>query len=180
MDGISHLGSAASLTRKDAFSQPNPNPPMTDTPILVLYATQTGNAAQLAADLAKRLRGEGHAVRMENMADIDPSLLLQHDRLCAVISTWGDGEPPDDAVPFFEKLREWTTPLPALRFSVCALGDSSYEKFCGSGREFHELLEKLQARYFHPMAECDVNYDKTFNVWLDGVCAKISSLAPAT
>ena len=89
-------------------------------------------------------------------------------RLLIVTSTWGDGDPPDNAVGFWNFLNSNAAPnLGHLNFSVLALGDRNYSSFCGAGRKFDEQLEKLGANRIHPRADCDVDYEAAANAWIE-------------
>ena len=70
--------------------------------VLVLYGTVTGNAELLANKLSAALRRAGVAARARDMAHCQPSVLTQANCVLVVISTYGDGEPPDDAASFWQ------------------------------------------------------------------------------
>src|SRR6185312_5447333 len=91
-----------------------------------------------------------------------------------VVSTHGDGDPPDRALPFFELLQSRKAPrLEHVSYSVLALGDSSYEKFCEAGRQFDARLEALGARRLHAREECDVDFEAPAARWIDSVVGKL-------
>jgi len=155
-------------------------------PLSILFGSQTGNAERLAKSIAKEAGKSGFAPTIHDLAKY-PAAQLAGER-CALIvtSTFGDGEPPDNAKGFWEFLQSDTAPkLPELRFSVCALGDSSYAKFCGFGKDIDTRLEKLGATRVHPCAECDVEFDEPFAKWLHGAlsalleCGDLSPRSPA-
>ena len=111
----------------------------------VLYGSQTGNGQRIAEALAARARDLGLAVELHNLADFRPARLKRESLVAIVVSTHGEGDPPDDAELVHEYLFSDAMPaLPELHFSVLALGDSSYANFCQTGREFDERLEALQ------------------------------------
>ncbi len=99
-----------------------------------------------------------------------------------VTSTYGDGDPPDNAKPFWELLASDAAPkLPELRFSVCALGDTNYAKFCGFGKDLDARLEKLGATRVHPRTDCDVEFEEAFVNWLHGALgALVETTNPLT
>src|SRR6185503_5252582 len=105
-----------------------------------------------------------------------PAAQLASERcLLIVTSTYGDGEPPDNARAFWEFLSRDAAPkLPGLRFSVCALGDMNYVKFCGFGKDVDARLEKLGATGAHPRADCDVEFEAEIANWLNGALGALS------
>jgi sulfite reductase (NADPH) flavoprotein alpha-component len=109
------------------------------------------------------------------MSDIKAADLSKHQNLMVVVSTWGDGEPPDTATGFYKEFMALETKLPNLKFSVCALGDTSYEKFCQVGKDIDAKLESLGAQRVAPRADCDVDYEDAFTDWLG---ATLTALAP--
>lgn len=125
-----------------------------------MMATQTGNAEDAANTLRKSLTAAGHQVQWVDLAlHKDAGFLHASTLALAVVSTWGDGEPPDDGVPFFESLRR-SSPmgLGHLRIAVLALGDSNYDKFCESGRELERELIRHGASVLAPRFDCDDDY----------------------
>jgi sulfite reductase (NADPH) flavoprotein alpha-component len=97
------------------------------------------------------------------MADISPADLSSIGNLLIITSTYGDGEPPDNAAALYAALHAADTPaLPQLNFAVLALGDSNYAEFCKCGRDFHTRLSALGAKPLLPLIESDVDYDAPF------------------
>ena len=87
-----------------------------------------------------------------------PSLedLAAVDRLLLITSTYGEGEPPDNAQAFHTALHADSAPrLEHLQFSVLGLGDSSYPDFCQCSKEFDARFEALGAQRSAAMVECD-------------------------
>lgn len=139
--------------------------------MLILFATTTGNAESLAAKIAKDLKRSGQAAEVVNIAVRNPSDLAREHRpvlICA--STWGEGEPPDEALRFWEDLQD----LPAgslanLHYAVYAIGDSSYDEFCGFGRKLDEALEARGAKRITRRQDADLDYEEFVGEWLTGV-----------
>ncbi len=144
---------------------------------LILYGTESGNSEKLADRAAKEAKKKGIAATVKNMADIVPSDLAKHKNLLVLVSTWGDGEPPDTATKFYKEFMVSEQTLPDLRFSVCALGDTSYEKFCQTGKDIDAKLEALGAQRITPRVDCDVDYEDAFTDWLN---ATLTAIAPTT
>ena len=148
-------------------------------PVLLLFGSQTGNAEGLAKKIkvAAEKRG-GLAPRLLDLAKYDAGELAKESNLLLVTSTWGEGDPPDNAAGFFDKLHADGFPrLEHLRYSVLALGDRNYEDFCGCGRKLDERLSALGAKPLHPRQDCDTDYDTPAKQWMDAALAAL--LQPA-
>ncbi|MNI09973.1 Sulfite reductase [NADPH] flavoprotein alpha-component [compost metagenome] len=104
------------------------------------------------------------------MGDYKPNNLKKVENLFIVVSTHGEGEPPDSAIPFHEFLHSKRAPqLENLRYSVLALGDTSYEFFCQTGKDFDQRLEELGATRVVPRVDCDVDFDESAAEWVNQV-----------
>ena len=135
----------------------------------VLYGSESGNAEKLAGDMKKAAEKANFKARIVNMADAKPVDLKKADNLLVIVSTWGEGDPPDSATSYYEAFMSDAMPqLPNLKYSVCALGDTSYEHFCKIGKDFDERLSKLGGERVYDRADCDVDYEETFKSWLSG------------
>ncbi|WP_209121339.1 assimilatory sulfite reductase (NADPH) flavoprotein subunit [Alkalihalobacillus sp. BA299] len=157
----------------------NVAPPTTETPILkdvtILYGSQTGNSQSLAVKSGKALEERGFNVTLSSMSDFKPNQLKKVDNLLIVVSTHGEGEPPDNALSFHEFLHGRRAPkLDTLRFSVLALGDSSYEFFCQTGKDFDQRLAELGGTRLYDRVDCDLDFDEPAAEWLEGVIAGLS------
>ncbi|OAS89517.1 MULTISPECIES: assimilatory sulfite reductase (NADPH) flavoprotein subunit [Metabacillus] len=153
--------------------------------VTILYGSQTGNAQGLAENAGKTLEGQGFKVTVSSMNDFKPNNLKKVQNLLIVVSTHGEGDPPDNALTFHEFLHGRRAPkLDDLRFSVLALGDSSYEFFCHTGKEFDQRLEELGGTRLSQRVDCDLDYDEPAAEWLESVLGGLSeaqggSAAPA-
>lgn len=155
------------------------NEPDAQASITVLYGSQTGNSAGVAEQLRARLDKAGYQVNLISLADYNPRQLKKEHYVAMVISTHGEGDPPDDALAFHEYLFGKKAPkLPGLKYSVLALGDSSYEKFCQTGREFDERFAELGAERLHPCIEADVDYQAKAGQWESQWWETAESLRP--
>ncbi len=138
--------------------------------LTILWGSQSGSTESLAKRMGKAAEGFGFGARvlsMENFAKVD---FATESRVILMTSTWGDGEPPDNALAFWEHLNSAGVPsLEGVRFSVLALGDSNYEDFCGAGKMFDRRFEELGAERIHPRVDCDVDYDEPAAEWTKGV-----------
>ncbi len=136
----------------------------------ILYASETGNAAELARQFASRAQQVGIAASVEDLARYKTRALKDETMLLFVASTHGEGEPAEPALPFFEFLAGRKAPaLPQLRFAVLALGDSTYEFFCQAGKTLDRRLEELGAQRLFERCDCDVDYEADAGRWIDAV-----------
>jgi sulfite reductase (NADPH) flavoprotein alpha-component len=148
--------------------------------LTVLYGSQTGNGKRVAESLARRARDKGFATRLESLANFKPAALRREALVAFVISTHGEGEPPDDAELFHEFILSSRAPaLTELRYAVLALGDSSYANFCQSGRELDARLHELGARRVETLVECDLDYETSATAWSDAVLGRLPGLMQA-
>jgi len=135
--------------------------------LTIVYGSQTGNAKRLAEKLARESEAAGLAVRLLR-ADAYPLRELKSERLLyVVISTQGDGDPPDDARGFVEFIAGKRAPrLENLEYAVLGLGDSSYAKFCAVGANIDERLAELGGKRLFARGEADVDFDTIAQPWL--------------
>ncbi|HSM31584.1 MAG TPA: assimilatory sulfite reductase (NADPH) flavoprotein subunit [Woeseiaceae bacterium] len=140
--------------------------------LTILYGSQTGNGEGVAAALAARAGELGFTAALCSLADYRHASLKRESLAVFVVSTHGEGDPPDDAELFHEFLLSPRAPqLPGLRYAVLALGDSSYVNFCQTGRELDARLEQLGAGRLLPIVECDVDFEADAESWSDRVAA---------
>ncbi|WP_339320869.1 assimilatory sulfite reductase (NADPH) flavoprotein subunit [Paenibacillus sp. FSL W8-0194] len=141
----------------------------------ILFGSQTGNCSGLAKKLSKKLSEQGVNVTLSSMSDFKPANLKKVQNLLIVVSTHGEGEPPDNAISFHEFLLGKRAPkLEGVSFSVLALGDTSYEFFCQTGKDFDQRLEELGGTRIVPRVDCDVDFDEAAAGWIDDVVRKLS------
>lgn len=144
----------------------------------ILYGSQTGNAQSVAEKLAAKLHDASVDVTISSMSAFKTNTLKKLTNLFIVTSTHGEGEPPDNAIQLHEFLYGKRAPkLDHVKYSVLALGDSSYEFFCKTGIDFDEQLEKLGAQRIVPRVDCDLDYDELVEGWSDEVTAALTALA---
>ena len=154
-----------------------PAAPAAATKLVVLYGTESGNAESLADRAGKEAKKRGFQPVVKNMSEISAADLAKVSDLLVVVSTWGDGEPPESATTFYKELMAAELDLKNTRFTVCALGDTSYDKFCQTGKDVDARLETLGAKRVSPRQDCDVDYEENYSAWLDGA---LKAFAPQT
>ena len=133
----------------------------------IVHGSQTGNARRLAEQLASDAEAAGLAVRVLRAGAYPLKELAGERLLVVVISTQGDGDPPDDARGFIDFVAGKRAPrLPELRYGVLALGDSSYPKYCETGRALDARLAELGATRALARADADVDIDPVARPWL--------------
>ncbi|MEM9081161.1 MAG: flavodoxin domain-containing protein [Verrucomicrobiota bacterium] len=139
-------------------------------PVTILWGSQTGNAEGLATRMASALEAGPYEASVVEMADYEISNLPAEENLLVVTSTYGDGEPPDNAVEFVESLQEASAPrIEGTKFSVLALGDSQYPDFCEAGKVVDERLSELGGERMFERVDSDVDFDEPFERWKAGV-----------
>jgi len=132
----------------------------------VFYASQTGNGEGIAVDLVAQAEREGLIIKIQSFNEFRPNALKKLDHAAFIISTHGEGEPPDDAMDLFDYLESARAPqLSSLRFRVLALGDRSYSQFCEAGRKLEQLLLARGAKMFAQRLDCDLDYQQQAGEW---------------
>lgn len=170
--GLSQAGNQPTVTGT-AAAAPSGN-------LTILYGSQTGNAKVVASAIKAQAEARGLPVTLTSMADYKPKQLKKETHLLVVVSTYGEGEPPESAVDLYEQLKKGKVgKLEGLKFAVLGLGDSSYEFFCQTGKDFDSLLTKAGADRVHELANLDVDYQDAAKAWgeqaLNAIAATLSA-----
>jgi len=165
---------ATASTAGAADSAPTPG-------VTIWYGSETGNGRGVAERLARDAESRGFAVELASTADIQPRSISRLDLLLLVMSTHGEGDPPEDAEALHKLICSERAPnLEQLRFAVFALGDSSYPDFCQTGRDFDRRLEELGATRLLDRVDVDVDFEPAEDAWREQVLARLDSeLQPA-
>jgi len=143
------------------------------TELTILYGSRTGNGSGIAKKLKAKAEQEGFNVHIYDTNDYAINKLKNEKNILVIVSTHGDGVPPSAAEEFYNFLFGKRAPeLPNTNFSVLALGDSSYKKFCKAGRDIDSRLEALGAKRIFPRTDCDVEFETLSDAWIEGALAE--------
>ncbi|PKQ45468.1 assimilatory sulfite reductase (NADPH) flavoprotein subunit [Confluentibacter flavum] len=166
--GISQVSPAAIATADQQQPAPSENTASESQTekLNILFGSHTGNSEALAYDLASKAKEKGIETEVSDMASFKPRNLKKISNLAVIVSTHGLGEPPVQAEDLYNFLHGKKAPdLSHVRFSVLALGDSSYVDFCQTGKDFDAALEKLGAQRIGSRQDCDVDYEEEAEAW---------------
>jgi sulfite reductase (NADPH) flavoprotein alpha-component len=151
-------------------------PPAKRAPLTILYGTESGNAETLAGQARKVAAKLGFAPKVVDMADFTAAQAAAAENLLVVASTWGEGDPPQRAVDFYEALMAEDAPrFEKTRFAVLALGDRAYAKFCEIGRRIDERLAALGGARITDRIDCDVDFETPANGWIDSTLERLNA-----
>ncbi|WP_022929902.1 diflavin oxidoreductase [Patulibacter americanus] len=149
--------------------------------LTILFGTDTGNAKELAGELATAAKAQGVEAKVADMSDYKPRALKDEQDLLVVTATHGEGDPPPNAVGFFEFLAGRKAPkLDGVRFGVLSLGDSTYEHYCSAGRLLDERLAELGGERLIDRVDCDVDYEDDAAAWIADAAGRIAPERGAT
>lgn len=156
---------SSSQTTEQASLQPT---------LTILYGSQTGNSKGVANSYKASALEQGYKANVVSMSDYKPRQLKNETHLVVIVSTHGEGDAPDDAVELYEFLASKKAPkLPNLKFAVVGLGDTSYEFFCQTGKDFESRLLALGATALVERLDCDVDYESVVADWTVSLNAKL-------
>ncbi len=165
------LAGIFSVTQPAASADPPPS-----LKIAVLYASQSGTAEGIARKVAKELKSKGHVASLSSLEGYTPAALAEERYAIFIVSTYGEGEPPETAQHFYQKLCVEHLPRYLdLSYSVLALGDSHYEHFCKFGADLDNKLTALGAVRLCDRVDCDVDLDETFVHFGERACTPVWS-----
>ena len=149
-----------------------------DRSLLVLSGSQSGNSEGVAAKVGKDAPDYGLEATVKGMDEIQIGDLAAYKRILVICSTWGEGEMPDNAEDLWQAANGSGAPkLTGTHFSVCSLGDTSYEFFCQSGIDWDGWFESVGANRITPRVDCDVDYDALANSWVANSLAHMGAVS---
>lgn len=147
--------------------------------ILLIAASQTGNARRVAESLRDQLFSAQRAVRLVNAGDLLLTEFPESPLVVLVCATTGDGDAPEEALPLFHFLHSVQAPsLTKIRYAVLALGNRAYPQFCQAGKNFDNRLHALGAQRILPRAEADSDYQATADNWISQLLPELLTLTP--
>ena len=147
--------------------------------ITVISASQTGNARRVSEQLRDDLTAAGLSVTLVNAGDYKFKQIAQEKLLLVVASTQGEGEPPEEAVALHKYLFSKKAPqLTGTAFAVFGLGDTSYENFCQTGKDFDTRLGELGAERLLERADADVDFKAAAEAWRNQVVEVLKQRVP--
>lgn len=140
--------------------------------ITILYGTHTGHSEELAQQLAEKASEKGIATKVSSLDDYKVRDLNKEENIALIVSTHGEGEPPLMAEELHEFVLSGKAKLNKLNYSVLALGDRSYKRFCQTGIDFDEAFKKLGAKEVLPIVKCDVDYEAAASKWISDLVSQ--------
>ncbi len=148
--------------------------------ITIAYGTETGNSKRVATDFAAKAKKAGIHAKVVSLDQYRLNDLPREEYFLTIISTQGEGEPPEAAKKFYDHIHLNGFKLDKLKYSVLALGDTSYPLFCKAGEDIDQQLQKLGGSRIADIQKCDVEFDEDANQWVNTVLKKLSSPDPKT
>jgi len=142
----------------------------------IVYGTETGNSKRVATDLSIKAKKNNVIVKLASLDQYRLTDLTKEENLFVVISTQGDGEPPIAAQKFYEHIHRNGFRLDNVKYSVLALGDTSYPLFCKTGEDVDEQLQKLGGKRIVPIQKCDLDYDTDADTWFNQVLQTLTDI----
>jgi sulfite reductase (NADPH) flavoprotein alpha-component len=143
--------------------------------IHLLFGTETGNSKRLATQLAAAGKKKGVTVKLTDLSQYRIADLSKEEYFFVVISTQGEGEPPIPAKAFYDHIHAADLSLSGVKFSVLALGDTSYPLYCKTGEDVDARLAALGAKRVVPLQKCDVDYEEDAEAWFEKVLSVVES-----
>lgn len=151
---------------------------MSDNSLLLIFGTETGNAEELAEDAANMAKDFDLEATVMDMEDIEPDEISSSKRLIVVCSTWGEGEQPVNAQDLYDSVEETEEgSMEGVNFAVLALGDTAFELFCESGKEWDTILEEKGGNRVNDRIDCDTDYDDYAEEWLEATLGLMKEIS---
>jgi sulfite reductase (NADPH) flavoprotein alpha-component len=165
------------FTQADTTTAINTDIKSSVSKITIVYGTETGNSKKLSTDFAAKAKKSGINAKVIAMDQYRLTDLVKEEYFLVVVATHGDGEPPEAAKKFYDHVMNDNTKLDKLKFSVLALGDTSYPLFCQTGEDIDKKFEKQGAKRIAPLQKCDVEFEEDANKWFGTVLTALSTNA---
>lgn len=142
---------------------------------LILYGSQRGQAQSIAEEICQQAAEHGFTADISCLSKHDKYNLDSESRpVVFVVSTTGDGDPPDTALKFVRKIKNKSLPhdhLSHLRYALLGLGDTNYANFCNGGKTIDSYLQKLGAKHFYATGHADdgTGLEVVVDPWIEGL-----------
>ena len=146
--------------------------------ITIAFGTETGNSKSVATGFAAKAKSRGIIPKLVSLDQYRLSDLLKEENFLAIISTHGDGEPPEAAKKFYDHIHLNGFTIPKMKYGVLALGDTAYPLFCKAGEDVDQQFQKLGAKRILPLQKCDVDYEEQAHIWFDQFLQSVDNLSP--
>jgi sulfite reductase (NADPH) flavoprotein alpha-component len=146
--------------------------------ITIAYGTESGNSKKIANLFASRAKQEGIQAKLVSLDQYRLTDLPKEEYFLTVISTQGEGEPPESAKKFYDHIHQNGFSLPKLKYGVLALGDTSYPMFCKAGEDVDHQLGHLGGERIVEIQRCDVDFESDAFNWMNEVIQKLSGIKP--
>ena len=143
--------------------------------ITVTYGTETGNSKKIATDFATKAKKSGINVKLVSLDQYRLNDLTKEEYFFTVVSTHGDGEPPAATKKFYDHIHNNGFSFDKLKYSVLALGNTSYPLFCKTGEDIDEQLNRLGGNRIAPLRKCDLEFDEDVNQWVEKIFQTLST-----
>jgi len=161
--------------KHSSLQNENPSNIKEKVKINFLFGTQTGNSETIAETAAEIAKNNNFSTKLSSLDDVSMEALQKMKNAVFVVSTYGEGEMPDNAHLFWESLSSSTAPkLENLNFGVLALGDTGYDEFCNAGKMIDVRLEQLGAKRLIQRVDCDVDFETLSNEWIDKIIPRFN------
>ncbi|MGH2664360.1 diflavin oxidoreductase [Flavobacterium sp.] len=141
----------------------------------IVYGTETGNSKKLATQLQALLKKNKIQSKVVDAFQYPIEKLTKEELLLVIMSTQGEGDPPQNAIKFFHNLSNSSADLSKTKFSVLGLGDSSYPLFCRAGEAIDEQLNRLGGQRITAFQKADVDYGQTAEAWFNEILANLQN-----
>lgn len=146
--------------------------------LTILYGSETGHSHELAEKLAEKAANKNISAKVVNMYDYDTKQLGTEENVAIIVSTHGEGDPPDMATGFYKFITgKRSLKFDKLSFSVLALGDKSYKHFCKTGEDIDAAIKSQGAFRLTPLVKCDVDYEVSAEIWMNNFLLNVAPAA---
>ncbi|WP_300564667.1 flavodoxin domain-containing protein [Flavobacterium sp.] len=146
----------------------------------IVYGTETGNSKKLASQLQALLKRNKIQSKVVDAFQYPIEKIDKEEFLIVIMSTQGEGDPPQNAIKFFDNLSNSSADLSKTKFAVLGLGDSSYPLFCRAGEAIDEQLTRLGGNQVVPFQKADVDYSQTAENWFNDILKNIQTVGTVT